>query len=135
MEDIVNKKNADAVIKVAEFIDELKGINTVVLDLTSYNGWTDFFIITTVSSITHLRGIYSDIQEILDKLSIEPLFRHKKINNENWVLIDCGYFVIHLLDKEHREFYDLEKLWFNGKILFQSKGSDGREGLQKQKSD
>ncbi|MCL2791916.1 MAG: ribosome silencing factor [Spirochaetaceae bacterium] len=116
MEDMLDKKNK--VIKVAEFIDELKGINTVALDLTSYNGWTDYFIITTVSSATHLKGMYNNIQDILNKLSIEPFFRHKKIDNENWVLIDCGYFVIHLMDKEHREFYDLEKLWFKGEVIF-----------------
>ena len=118
MEDIANKK--EKIIKIAEFIDELKGLDTVVLDLTSYNGWTDYFVITTVNSVTHLRGMYNNIQDILFKLSIEPFFSQKKINNENWVLIDCGYFVIHLMDKEHREFYDLEKLWFNSKIIYHS---------------
>ena len=118
MEDIVNRE--EKVLKVAEFIAELKGIDTVALDLTSYNGWTDYFIITTVNSSTHLRGMYNNIQEIFDKLSIEPFFRHKKIDNENWVLIDCGYFVVHLMDKKHREFYDLEKLWFNSKVIFHS---------------
>ncbi|MCL2705748.1 MAG: ribosome silencing factor [Spirochaetaceae bacterium] len=116
MEDIANRE--EKILKVAEFIDRLKGIDTVVLDLTSYNGWTDYFIITTANSITHLRGMYNNLQEIFDELSIKPFFHHKKIDNENWVLIDCGYFVIHLMDKEHREFYDLEKLWFNGKSLF-----------------
>ena len=125
MEDMLLKDDIAArkgkVIEVAEFINELKGINTIVLDLTSYNGWTDFFIITTISSITHLRGMYSNIQEIFHKLSIEPSFRHKKIDNENWVLIDCGYFVVHFMDKEHREFYDLEKLWFNAEVVKQYK--------------
>jgi len=116
MEDIVSKN--EKVIKVAEFLDELKGIDTVVIDLTSYNAWTDYFVITTVNSVTHLRGMYNNIYEILDKLAIEPFFRRKKIDNENWVLIDCGYFVIHLMDKEHREFYDLEKLWFNSKTIY-----------------
>ena len=117
MEDIVNKK--EKVIKIAEFLNELKGIDTVVLDITSYNTWTDYFIITTANSVAHLRGMYSNIQEIFDKLSVEPLFRRKKLDNENWVLIDCGYFVVHFMDKEHREFYDLEKLWFNGEVVFQ----------------
>ena len=125
MEDMLLKDDIAArkgkVIEVAEFINELKGINTIVLDLTSYNGWTDFFIITTISSATHLRGVYSNIQEIFHKLSIEPSFRQKKIDNENWVLIDCGYFVVHFMDKEHREFYDLEKLWFNAEVVKQYK--------------
>ncbi|MCL2294404.1 MAG: ribosome silencing factor [Spirochaetes bacterium] len=128
MEDLSDKKDtnanagaddaADAVKKVAEFINDFKGINTVALDLRYYNAWTDFFIITTASSVTHLRGMYNNIQEKLQELSIEPFFRQKKIDNENWVLIDCGYFVIHLMDKEHREFYELEKLWFNSEIIY-----------------
>ena len=118
MEDTAN--NTKIVLEIAKYIDDLKGLDTLALDLRSYNSWTDYFIITTVNSSAHLRGMYSKIQEILDKEHIEPFYRQKKIDNDNWVLIDCGYFVIHLMDKEHREFYDLENLWFKSDKIYHS---------------
>jgi ribosomal silencing factor RsfS len=39
------------------------------------------------------------------------------------VLIDCSSFVIHLMEQDKREFYELEKLWFSGKRLYESSGS------------
>ncbi|HAX17013.1 MAG TPA: ribosome silencing factor [Actinobacteria bacterium] len=121
MEDTANRNGI--VLKIAEFINEMNGIDTIALDLTGHNGWTDYFIITTVTSSAHLRGIYRKLQDQFKLLGINPLRRHKKIDNDSWVLIDCGDFIIHLMDREHREFYELEKLWFNSSIIYQTSKS------------
>jgi ribosomal silencing factor RsfS len=42
---------------------------------------------------------------------------------EGWILLDCGRFVIHLMDQEHRAFYELEKLWFRSQALYSSNSS------------
>lgn len=121
MEDIVDRKeNCEKVVEIAKALDEMKCLETVVLDVAIQSGWTDYFIITTINSAAHLKGIYKNLQEIFVKLDIEPMRRQKNIDNENWVLIDCSYFVVHLMDKEHREFYDLEKLWFSAERIYQA---------------
>ena len=112
--------STEKVKKLAQEIEELKGIDTLALDISKHSSWTNYFIITTVSSSAHLRGILKDLYERLDEYDIAPLWRHKKIDNDRWLLIDCGDLVIHLMDKEAREFYDLEKLWFNGEVIFGS---------------
>jgi len=43
---------------------------------------------------------------------------HKELKDQGWVLLDCGDIIIHLMDKELREFYELEKLWFKSKVKF-----------------
>ncbi len=122
MEDIANRK--EKVLKIAQFIDELKAQDTTVLDLTNHDSsWTDFFIITTVNSSVQMKGIYKKLQAELEVQKIEPLWRHKRIDNDKWVLIDCEYFVIHLMDRESRDFYELEKLWFNSEMIYQSSKS------------
>ncbi len=112
--------STEKVKKIAQEIEELKGIDTLALDISKHSSWTNYFIITTVSSSAHLRGILKDLYDRLDEYNFAPLWRHKKIDNDRWLLIDCGDLVIHLMDKEAREFYDLEKLWFNGEVIFGS---------------
>ncbi len=121
MEDTANKKGI--IKKIAQDIDDLKGIDTIAIDISAQSSWADFFIISSVTSSTHLKGILKQLQSKLEEYGIEPLWRHKKIDNDKWVLIDCGDLIIHLMDKQARDFYELEKLWFNGEIIYQSSKS------------
>lgn len=109
------------VLAIARLLDEHKGEDTVVLNLVS--SWTDFFIITTVRSQVHLKGLVRRLTDFLSANHIEALNRHKKVGESGWVLIDCGDFVVHLMEKELRSFYELEKLWFNSSLIYQSSKS------------
>ena len=120
MGDIVKSSK---VISLAKLLDEHNGKNTVVLDIHEQSSWTDYFVITTVNSQTHMRGIIRYVRSFLKEHSIEPFNRHKRISENGWVLIDCGDFVIHLMNEETREFYDLERLWYGGKSLYHSSKS------------
>ena len=121
MEDTVNR--IEIIKKIAQNIDEMNGINTVVLDITAQSSWTDYFIITTVSSSAHIKGILRDLSVKLEEYNIYPQLRHKRFDSERWILIDCGDIVIHLMDKEAREFYELENLWFKSEVIYQSSKS------------
>lgn len=102
------KKQSEA-IKV--FLDEHKGIDTQIIDVSEDCSWTDCFIITTVSSLGHLRGLAREIWEVIDNLGLQVNNRHKAVGDDGWELIDCGNIVIHLMSSELRAFYSLEKLW------------------------
>jgi ribosome-associated protein len=108
---------------LGEFIAEHQGEETQVIQVSEITSWTDFFVITTVRSEGHLKGLVRNIQNFLKENDIPILHRHKKLNEEGWVLIDCGYIVIHLMNDAMREFYELEKLYFAGETLFQSSKS------------
>lgn len=103
--------------EIAAFINERKGSDTVVIDVSQQAGWTDFFIISTVSSLAHLKGLARDIWGFLSDRGITVLNRHKQVSKEGWELIDCGDIVIHLMSSELREFYNLERLWHLGEQL------------------
>ncbi|MBT3275140.1 MAG: ribosome silencing factor [Spirochaetales bacterium] len=111
------------VLNLAKLVEEHNGEETVVLDISEQSSWTDFFIIATVNSQARMRGIIRYVNGYLSDLSIEPLHRHKHVSEDGWTLIDCGNFVIHLMTSEIREFYDLERLWYSGKVLYQSSKS------------
>ncbi len=124
MEDIVKTKDDEkTALLIGRFIDEHKGEQTVVLDISEYSSWTKYFIISTSSSLGHLKGLVRLLKTFLSEHNIDVYHRHKNISENGWELIDCGDFVIHLMNSEVRSFYNLEKLWFNGKIVYQSSKS------------
>jgi ribosome-associated protein len=104
--------------RIAAFLDEHKGRNTVALYIGETSTFTDYFVITTINSPGHLRGLFRQLKEFLAANEIEPLHGHKKYEDERWVLIDCGDVVLHLMDEETRDFYELEKLWFKGVPIY-----------------
>ena len=121
MVDTASKK--DTVLKIVEVLTEHKGNNILSLSIGDYCSWTDFFIIVTASGSAHLKSLQKYVRQFLKIHGIEPLSRQKIIENDTWVLIDCGYFVVHIMDEEKRLFYELEKLWYMGEVIYPSKSS------------
>ena len=98
-------------------LDEHRCEHPVVLDITAVSDVADYFVIATVRSSTHLRGVYRHLLEYLEEQGIEPLIGHKRVHDNPWMLIDLGPIVVHLMERDTREFYELEKLWFSGRVV------------------
>jgi len=107
----MRKEINDKAQAIAGFLNDHKGINTVVIDISEECSWADCFIITTVNSLGHLRGLAHELWGFLAQLGLEVTNRHKSPGNDGWELIDCSDIVIHLMSSELRDFYSLEKLW------------------------
>lgn len=113
-----NKTTQEKAQELARLIQDGKGDNLVLLDISELNSWTDYFVIATVSSAAQSQGIQKQIKDYIKDSGLEIHKTNKKINDgDDWNLIDLGSVVIHLMSKEAREFYDLEKLWHAGKRL------------------
>lgn len=116
METKINRR--EAAIALGILIREHKGEDVMVLDVSGSNTWADFFIIATVTSSAHSRGLQKHIYEILKSLSLEIRPTKRKMpDGDEWTLIDLGDIVVHLMTETARGFYDLEKLWFGAKEL------------------
>jgi len=113
-------KNSLHPLNIAKLLEDHKGEDTVVLNLKDLCSWTDYFVITTVRSQTHMRGLLKHLDSYFNEHSIVQLNKRKNVFNAGWILIDCGNFVVHLMETEQREFYELEKLWFKGKEIYHS---------------
>lgn len=100
--------NAEA---IGQFLEDHKCKDIHILDVSEECSWADCFIIATVSSVGHLRGVAHELWSELNELGLQVSNRHKKPAGDGWELIDCGDIVIHLMSAELREFYSLEKLW------------------------
>lgn len=114
----------EAALEAARCIDAHKGEDTVVLDIGEVSSVADYFVISTVRSSAHLAGLARELFRLLREGGVHPLNRHKKVEESGWLLVDCGDFVVHLMEKERREFYDLERLWFRAeRVPYSSKSS------------
>jgi len=96
---------------ISALLLEHNGQDVSVLDLRGINNWTDFFIISTVSSKTHMDGLERHIKEFCSEKEIAILGSSRKSADDEWRLIDLGSMIIHLMNKRAREFYELERLW------------------------
>lgn len=102
-------KNKAEVIK--NYLVDHKCSDVVVIDLGQECGFADCFVIGTVNSVGHLRGVVHQLWGELIDLGLDVNNRHKTPGDDGWELIDCGDIIIHLMSPELREFYNLEKLW------------------------
>ena len=96
----------------------------MVLDIAAVSDVADYFVIATVRSSTHLAGVYGYLMEYCKEHGIEPLGGSKRVTNNPWLLVDLGPVVVHLMERETREFYELERLWFNGRPVPIPPGTD-----------
>ncbi|NMA69660.1 MAG: ribosome silencing factor [Desulfitobacterium sp.] len=101
---------------VIQIIEEKKGHNPVLLDLQGISMVTDYFMIVTGNTSIQVKAITENLVEKLPELEI-PTLRVEGLQEANWVLIDCGDLVIHVMTPEQREFYNLERLWGDAKVV------------------
>lgn len=113
----------DHACAIAALLDEQGGEQTRALDLSPHCGFTDYFVITTADSSGRVSGLARRLREYLAEHDLEPAQRHKKPENSGWTLFDCGPIVVHLMSSEMRQFYDLERLWFEAQVLYESSES------------
>lgn len=104
--------------EIAKLMEDGKGKDVTLLDIIGLNSWTDYFVIVTVNSSAHWQGLYKQVKEYIKENDLEIHLTNKKTpDGDDWNLIDLGAIVIHLMSEQARQFYDLEKLWHNGKII------------------
>tara|TARA_B100000927_G_C16421104_1_gene451397 strand:+ start:130 stop:501 length:372 start_codon:yes stop_codon:yes gene_type:complete len=97
-------------------IENVKGLDVSILDLRDIeNTVCRYFIICTGSSNTHVSAIVSAIKKKVSKELKEKPFQTEGIENAEWVLIDYISVIVHVFQKQIREYYNIEELWGDAK--------------------
>ncbi len=88
----------------------------VVLDLTGVTSFTDYFIIATGANSPQVQAISDEIGYELKNRGERPISLEGHSQAE-WILADYGDYLVHVFSPKAREFYELERLWRNAKVL------------------
>lgn len=114
-----NRKNgADELIAlILQGIEEVKGNDINILDLREIeNTVCDYFIICNGTSNTHVNAIVGSIQKTVSKAIKDKPWHVEGEDNAEWVLMDYVNVVVHVFQKQIREYYDIEGLWGDAKF-------------------
>ena len=107
----LTKRNLPAELRLAvKAAQARKGEEICVLDLRDIATFTDFFVILHGNSSRHNSALFTGVEEDLKRIGVHPLSVEGKENAE-WILMDYGFFLVHIFSQKTREYYSLDKLW------------------------
>ena len=95
---------------IAQTLYDKKAENIDVLNISDLTSLGDYFIICTCSSTTQVKACADAVEEKMAQEGIKPS-HIEGYHGGNWVLLDFGYIIVHVMERETRDFYSLEKLW------------------------
>ena len=95
-------------------LSDKKGEDIKIIDITGISVLADYFIIANGNSDSQVNALVDNVEEELHKAGY-PLRQREAQASGSWVLLDFGDIIVHVFDKENRLFYDLERIWKDGK--------------------
>lgn len=101
---------------IANAGEDKKAFDIKILDLKGISSVADYFIIFSGNSTRQVMSIGEEIEDKMNKEGIEPINK-EGYNTGRWVLLDYGDILVHVFEKDEREFYDLERLWIDSKVI------------------
>lgn len=97
-------------------LDAKKAENIKVIDIHEISILGDYFIISNGNNINQIHAMADHVQECMHKEGYTSK-QTEGYDHANWILMDYGDVIIHIFDKESRGFYNLERIWSDGKTV------------------
>ena len=111
------EKNSKEMAKIAvAALEEKKAKDIKIIDIHEVSVIADYFVIASASNQNQVQAMVDNADEMLGRAGYEAK-QIEGTRNSSWVLMDYGDMIIHIFDEENRLFYDLERIWRDGKIV------------------
>ena len=99
-----------------EYADNKKAEDIKVLDIRDLTTMADYFVICQGNSSTQIKAIADEVEEKLSDAGVKP-FGREGLNTAYWILMDYSDVIVHIFNKESRDFYGIEHLWADAKVI------------------
>ncbi len=97
-------------------LEDRKAEDIRVIDITEVSVIADYFIIASGSNTLQVQALADSVEEMLGKAGYEP--RHiEGYRSASWILMDYNDIIVHIFSEDQRIFYDLERIWRDGKAV------------------
>ena len=100
-------------------LEDKKGEEIRVIDISDVSVLADYFIIANGSNANQVQALCDNVTEVLGRAGVHCR-QVEGYETANWILLDFGDVIVHVFDKENRLFYDLERIWRDGKLVEKS---------------
>lgn len=114
-EEIVSLENATPleIAKAVEtFLDNKKGRDIKVLHVEDVTSIADYFVVCTATSNTHVKALSGEVEYQLERRGVKA-YHIEGRDNSSWVVLDFSNVIVHIFNREARDFYNLDKLYEN----------------------
>lgn len=101
--------------KAYEILEDKKAKNIEIIDISKISTLADYFIICSGTSTVHIRAVADELDLKMNEAGFN-LIHKEGYESARWILLDFGELVIHIFHEEDRSFYNLERLWADGKF-------------------
>jgi ribosome-associated protein len=102
--------------RVREIIEDKKGLDVVLLDISKQSSFADFFVNATATNTRQLKTIEDDLGNELAKEGRPPRSSEGRPDT-GWILVDCGDVIVNLFLEAERGTYQIEKIWSDGAVI------------------
>jgi len=110
-------KQPQQMTKIAcKALEDKKALDIKIIDISHVSVLADYFIIASGSNRNQVQAMVDNVQEELHKAGYDAK-QIEGYHTANWILLDYGDIIIHVFDEENRLFYDLERIWRDGKTI------------------
>ena len=99
-----------------EALEDKKAEDIRVIDISEVSVLADYFLIASGKNRNQLQALADEVEEKLGRAGY-PMKQSEGYDSANWILLDFGDIIIHLFDQENRLFYDLKRIWRDGKQI------------------
>lgn len=110
-------EQSNKMVKLAfEALEEKKGDDIRIIDIHEVSVMADYFIIASGSNGNQVQAMVDSVEDLLGKNGYECK-QIEGYQSANWILMDYKDIIVHVFNKEDRLFYDLERIWRDGKLV------------------
>lgn len=106
----MEKTDQEIINEVITFLDDRKAEDIVTLDLREHANIADYFIIATGANKPHLKSLHDGMQRLFKSAGFKG-YHKDGVPESGWMIMDYNGVMVHIFERELRDFYDLEKLW------------------------
>lgn len=117
MEDLTSQKLACI---IARILDDKLAKDITILNISNVSSLADFFVIATADSTPHVKALMEEVKDRIKTLFSRLPARMENDAKNRWNLLDYGDVVVHILHKDERETYAIEKFWSNAFSISES---------------